>query len=150
VEENLFRATYEGLRRRECPFERAILRGCCACPLSRRLHVGERLGVGCRDGEASRRCLALFAALRHNARFALRLSHPEAPLPHGKRIKVECGGLLGLARLLEPTVEPPVRDIHAVVEEALSRYETLEEIPYQRLMPEINAFRGRPPRHRGS
>ena len=149
MEEREFKSTYRDVNPRECPFERAMLRQCSACSHAVRLSIAEREAVGCRTDEAHGRCIQLMEALQHNVRFALRIDHPDAPLPHGKRIKIECGGLLGLQKVMaeehqrELAPEPRVEDAHGVIEESVERFGSIDAIPFQRLMPAIAHFEGR-------
>ena len=148
MEEREYHSTYHDVNPLECPFERGVLRQCVTCSQAKRIFIAEREGVGCRHEGAHKVCEKLYDAMHHNARFALKVGNPDAPLPHGKRIKVECGGLLGLQGLVHPDREEAVRveDAYAVIQEALAEFGTLEQIPYQRLMPAISHYQSRPKR----
>ena len=148
MEEREYHSTYHDVNPLECPFERGLLRQCLTCSQIRRIYIAEREGIGCAHEGAHKVCEALYDTTLHNARFALKLGSTEAPLPHGKRIKIECGALLGLQALVHPEREPAARvdDVYAVVQKALGEYGSVEGIPYQRLMPAITHYQARPKR----
>ena len=148
MEEREYHSTYRNVNPLECPFERGLLRQCLTCSQVRRIYIAEREGIGCAHEGAHKVCEGLYDAMLENGRFALKINNPDAPLPHGKRIKVECGGLLGLQTLVHPEREGSERvdDVYAVVQKAVADHGSLEGIPYQRLMPAISHFQARPRR----
>lgn len=127
-----------------CPFEKAILSAQCACELAARFSVAEQMGVECRSDIARNNCTVLLALMRERARFALKVTDTAAGLPFGKEMKVMIGGLIGLQQVLagEDEVER-VRNIHALVQDAQSRYGSLEALPYQEIVKFITAFQSR-------
>lgn len=131
----------------DCPFEKAILSGQCACELAARSALGEQLRVRCRSALACTNCRTLLALLRERARFALKHADPAAPMPFGKEMRLMVGGLVGLQRALEGGSDrPAVTDVHGLVQDAQSRYGRLEGLPFQEIVKTIAAFQ---PRRRG-
>jgi hypothetical protein len=126
-----------------CPFEKAILSTRCACELAARFSMAEQMGVECRSDIARNNCIVLLALMRERARFALRVTGTAAGLPFGKEMKVMIGGLVGLQQVLSAGEAGPVRNIHALVNQAQSRYGSLEALPYQEIVKSITAFRNR-------
>ncbi len=145
MEEREFRSTYHDINPRECPFERAILRRCAACREARRIYLAEREAIGCNHEGCFRQCSELFEQALTNARFALKLLDRDEPVPHGKRIKVECGTLIGLHDLAGDahTRQEAIDNVSALVADAVGRYGSIDALPYQRLMPAIVHFQGR-------
>jgi hypothetical protein len=146
MDEQEFRRTYSSLNDTPCPFEKAILSGRCGCAKARKLNIAEREAVACRSRAAQERCLEMLDTLRHNAMFALKLTSIAGSLPHGKEIKVQCGGILGLRDTLFPehAAQPMVRDIHAVVTAAEARPGGLQALPFQEIVKSISAYQARP------
>jgi len=140
---------YENVRgeitRCDCPFEKAILSTCCACSLARKHHVAEREAVSCSAAPAHETCRKLHDLLREKALFALKLSHLQEKLPHAKEMKIQCGGLMGMAMMVgrTDTERPFVRDVHALVEQALANSGAIETLPYSEIVKSIAAFEGR-------
>lgn len=145
MDENEFLTTESSVNAQPCAFSKAILRRCCGCSHSQKLFIAEREVVACLSPGAWQRCRELLDLIRQNALFALRLTQIEGSLPHGKEIKVQCGGLQGLNHLLhpEPTGKPAVTDIHGLINEAVTRIGSLQAIPYSELVKAISRFQSR-------
>jgi hypothetical protein len=147
VDNEIFRSTYNAINERWCPFEKSILTNNCACRRAKRFCIAEREGVHCTADEAQARCIELLDLLRTQARFALKTTEERSALPHAKAMRVQVGGLRGLSAALAPDAEVPktIDDIDAVVEAAVARYGSLEALPFQTIVQQITAYRGRRP-----
>ncbi len=146
LNESAYRDTYDTVNPLQCVFERAILRRCCGCQHAIRRYIAEREAAGCKDAAAHAVCTALKQQMRHAAAFTLKLAHPDEPLPHGKQLKLQCGGLLGIAQLTAENALSEVADIHAALAAAIHQYGSLEQLPYQEIMQAIRAYEPRPRR----
>jgi len=147
MDNEIFRQTYSAINERWCPFEKGILTNNCACSRAKRFCIAEREGVHCTTDEAQTRCIQLLELLRTQARFALKTTEERSALPHSKAMRVQIGGLRGLSVALDPQAEPPktIDDIDAVIETALARYGSLDALPFQTIVQQITAYRGRRP-----
>jgi hypothetical protein len=143
VDENAFRQVLHSTDPQACPFGKAILARCCACPLSRKRAIAEREAVICSRVAARAQCCELYELLRHNSVFALGQVHAGEPLTHASNMKVQCGGLRGLQQELDATQE--VDDVAALVEAAWQKFGSLEQLPYSRIIQSVAAFRLRKP-----
>jgi len=128
-----------------CPFEKAILSAQCACELAARFSVAEHVGVECRSDIARNNCTVLLALMRERARFTLKVTGTAASLPFGKEMKVMMGGLFGLQLVLSagPEEGGGIQNIHALVQQAQSRYGSLQALPYREIVKSITAFQSR-------
>jgi len=142
VDERAFQDAYRATNPLACPFEKAILICRCGCREARRVNIAERDTVNCLDVQAQGDCSLLVGMLRHNAAFTLKLTHPDAVLPHAKYVKVQCGGLLGLQAALRPEHggETRVEDVRGLVLEAQERYGGLQDLPYSEIVRGIAGF----------
>jgi hypothetical protein len=149
VDETEFRATLDDLDTLPCPFKKAIFSTVCACEKSERIYIGDREVMACADPVAQGRCNELAGRLREAARFALRVSEATTGLPHGKQIRVETGGLLGLQQVIQPAADEPdrVANVHALVTLALVEFGDLTQLPYPEIIREVARFH--PRRRRG-
>jgi len=131
-----------------CPFARAILSNGFGCENATRLFIGEGADIGCTSDTARTNCLFLLETLKQNAQFALKLRSPDARLPHGKLMKLQCGGLLGLQAALSPerARQPTLANIHALVVKAHETYGSLRDLPYRDIVKSVSAYK---PRRRG-
>lgn len=147
MDNQVFRETYDAINERYCPFEKSILTNQCACSRAQRFCIAEREGVHCQADEAQARCIGLLQLLRNQARFALKTTDGSAALPHAKAMRVQVGGLRGLHRALHPETPAPnkIEDVDAIVEAAILRFGSLEALPFQLIVQQITAYRGRRP-----
>lgn len=91
--------------------------------------------VNCNVDAERERCSELLDQLRQNSAFALKLTHVNPPLPHGPEMRVQCGGLQGLQ--LEVDGSEAVLDISALVAAALAKFESLENLPYSKIVQSV-------------
>lgn len=144
MDERAFKDTYRAVNPLACPFEKAVMICQCACREAQRVNIAERVTVSCLSPQAQGECSLLLGLLRRNAAFALRLTHPDAVLPHAKDLKVQCGGLRGLqGALRQEAVGARVEDIRGLVLEAQARFGGLQELPYNEIVRGIAGFQAR-------
>jgi len=149
VDESAYRDARNAVNPHPCAFEKALLARCCHCGLAQRMNIAEREAVGCTDPVQRETCLVLRGYLHQNAAFALKLPHAENTLPHAKELKVQCGGLMGLQKVLSGKAEvAQVDDAGALARLALERYGSLDKLPYSVIMQAVSAFEIR--RRRGA
>lgn len=144
VEEDQYRSTYDSVNNRRCIFEKCVLTRRCHCSCSARFYLADREGIACNAGPANVRCQQLLQLMRNNARFALKLTGKEDPLPHAKEIRVQNGGLLGLQGILQPeSPRDTVVDIAALTTEGIKTFGSIAEFPYPEIIKSITRFEGR-------
>ncbi len=145
MDESEFKKTFRDLSETPCVFAKAILRRCAACSRSQKLLIAEREAIACKSPGAHQRCSEILSQLHDKAMFTLHLHHPEQVLPHGKELKVQCGGLHGLLQALRETETSAesVNDIHALLEEATAKYGSLDSLPLGEVVKAIAAFKPR-------
>lgn len=143
MDQDAFRETYREVNEVCCAFEKSVLTNECGCRQAQRFCIAEREGVRCRSADAQRRCLRWLELLREHTRFALRSEDEPRLLPHGKAIRLQVGGMRGLARVLETEGYGPAPG--GDVEQTLSRAEVafgaLEAAPFSELMRDVAAYR---------
>jgi len=140
MDEPEFKKAYHALSYRPCPFEKTQLARHSQCRHAQQFRIADRSGLSCQSATAQPRCQQLLQKLRHNARFSLKLTEIEGPLPHSKEIKVQTGGLRGLRKVVQSeSSEEIVSDIFALLEEALAQFKELDNLPYEQFLAEINA-----------
>lgn len=143
MDEDKYRETYRSVNPLQCPFEKTLNSRRCQCSQMERIHLADRECVGCKNKQAWQNCRNFLALLRENAKFALKL--PEAdgsPLPHGKEIKVQNGSIIGLHKLfnLAETDKPYINEL---LKQALTKYQTFDNLPLDQLMQSIVNFKAR-------
>lgn len=104
---------------------------------------GETERPRCASPVANANCRTLRALIRERATFVLKLPPPAAPLPHALELRLQCGGLRGVAAALgEP--EAPPGDIHALVTRAREACDGLLGIPFATVVASVVRWEGRP------
>ncbi len=139
MDEKEFKKAFKDVNDAPCVFAKAILRRCCQCSRAQKLFLAEREAVACKSPGARQRCAEVLEVLHGKAIFALRLPHAESVLPHGKELKVQCGGMLGLQRALLPE-RADVEDINGLLENAIKDYGSVEALPYGEVVRGITSF----------
>ena len=147
MDEDKYKEAYRSVNPLQCPFEKTLNSRRCVCTKMERFHLADREGVACVDKRAWQNCLSFLEVLRKNAKFALKLTHVDGPLPHGKEIKVQNGSINGLQRLFYPeTVPEKIKpDIYQLIQRALDEYVKIEDLPLNELMKSIVNFSARIP-----
>ncbi len=138
MDEREYQKTSVSLNQNPCPFEKAIFSGRCACPKCLRFNIAEREIATCNAPASQVRCVRLLNQLYDNV-----LEEPalKKQLPHGPMMKIQCGGLFGLAAIVyECANTPHINDIDALLIEA---FEKFEDLPYQKLLTFINNYQVR-------
>ncbi len=145
VDESEYRSTYQSVNQRRCKFEKAVLTRRSLCALSSRFYLADREGISCDSQPGQECCHQFLQLLRENARFALKLTETDTPLPHAKEIKIQRGGVLGLQKTLHPELgdTDKIDDISNLLALAKRVYGSLEELPYQEIMKAVVHFQGR-------
>ena len=145
MNEDEYKGAYQAINERACPFEKAILSRQCGCQHVQRLQIADREAAGCRSASAQPVCRDLLRLLRTNAQFALGMATSPGTLPHGKEMKVQVGGLLGLQRLLAPTTTDlrEVENVYRLVRAARRVHGQLESLPFSQIVRSIVSYRGR-------
>jgi len=155
MDESAFRGARGAVVPQPCAFEKAILARCGVCSLAERQHTAEREAVACASVPAREQCVALRVLLRQSSVFALKLTQADAPLPHAKEMKLQCGGLRGLQQALGPAVAvnegaeapasgeqglPVVADVHGLVQASAEKFGGLPNLPYSAIVRSVVAY----------
>lgn len=150
MEEQEYKNTYQTVNKRRCVYEKAINSRRCNCARCHRFNLADREGVACMSATGNAICTEFLNTLRIKARFSLRLTHSDKPLPHAKEIRVQTGGLLGLQELIEPDKADSshVINIIGLLDAAIEHYEHLNNLPYNIIVQSVVKFEGRKKRQR--
>lgn len=148
VDETEFKRTYADINQIPCPFEKAILTNCCNCEKSIRILIGSREAGGCTERLAQQQCLEFLNCLHHVATFAVGHTRIDSPLPHGKEVRIQCGGLIGLQQILDKTetVTTKAENVYNLIKGALAKFRKLQNIPFDKLIRSVASYQYRPRR----
>ena len=152
MEEDEYKSTYNELASVRCVFEKALVnhqaKQRAKCSLSKHFCLADREGYSCENIESSGKCREYLEKLRENSIFVLKLHEINGPLPHNMEIRVQAGGLIGLAKLLdvgldEQPEQPVPGDINRIINNALKEYGDLDSLPYNKIIQSVVQFQGR-------
>ena len=130
-----------------CPFSKPIVGRWCRCVHAR---VSDRCAgkmICTRTTEYRASCVALADLLRERSRFVLGSRNEDSELTHAQSMKIRCGGLLGMQRVLglDTVVAPSVLEVIAAIR---ARYADLAGFPFNEIVKDIQAFSHRKKRSR--
>lgn len=145
MDEKEYRAIYQAVNEQRCPFEKTLLNRAHQCERMVKHNIGDREAAGCDRRESRLLCSELLHLLREKARFSLQSTENIQRLGHSQEIRIQAGGLTGLAELTgtETSARGQITNIDQLVEELTRQYDRFEEIPFSRVMPAIARFEGR-------
>ncbi len=153
MEEDEYKLSYDELTPVQCVFEKALTNNHAKCSLSRHFCLADREGYACKSAESSAKCSEILEKLRNNSIFVLKLHEINGPLPHNMEVRVQAGGIKGLARLVEGEAvalskHAVVGDISAVLYKATEKFGSLDNLPYSEIIQSVVQFQGRQRRQR--
>jgi len=153
MEESEYKSTYNVLTSVRCVFEKTLTNNRAQCSLSSHFWLADREGYACKDRESSDQCGELLKKLRENSIFVLKLHEINGPLPHNMELRVQAGGLAGLATLVEKekdvhTKQLVTDDIHGLLNSTIEDFGSLDTLPYSKIIQSVVQFQGRQRRQR--
>lgn len=101
--------------------------------------LAEREAVACTDPAGHAACRRFLDELRVRSAFALRRPPDAGTLPHAVAMRLQCGGLAGLARWTARA-----GDVRALLADALSRDPDIDAWPWPAIVADVSAWRRRP------
>lgn len=145
MEENEYRDTYQRYNEQRCLFEKSILSRKTMCEHAHRFNLADREGVACKQKGAFTLCQSLLTQLRNNARFALKQTNIDEPLPHSKEVQIQTGGLLGIRSIVnsKDVQDPDIENIYSLVQMAIQQFGDLDSLPYDEIARKIVQFKGK-------
>ena len=153
MEEDEYKSTYNELASVRCVFEKALVNNKAKCSLARHFCLADREGYACDNAVSSKKCREVLEKLREKSTFVLKLHEINGPLPHNMEIRVQAGGVMGLAKLVDKDAgdmnkQPVLDDINGIISNAIEKYGALDELPYSEIIKSVVQFQGRRRRQR--
>ena len=153
MEEDEYKSTYNELASVRCIFEKSLTNHQAKCSLSRHFCLADREGYSCDNVESSKKCGEVLGKLREKSSFVLKLHEISGPLPHNMEIRVQAGGIMGLAKLIDKGAnnkheQPVLDDINRIISSAIEKYGALDKLPYSEIIQSVVQFQGRRRRQR--
>jgi hypothetical protein len=125
----------------KCPFAAALTRSVATCHAAQEVVRRGGTEIDCRLPPAHARCTELFDGLKARGLTAFDVEHDLTQMPHSVLVKIQCGGLVGVHRLLGGSDDStPIADVADLVERALAQFGTAAGIPSAELDDAIRSF----------
>ena len=125
-----------------CPFSKPIIGEWCYCPYAKLTELCSGKMACTRAGDLYSSCLELNNAFKTNSRFILGVMDNEHELTHAQLMKIRCGGLLGMQRVLNIDCDKIV-NIRNVIECVTTKYGSVNDFPYDEIVQDIKQFKYR-------
>lgn len=143
MEEGEYKSTYNELVSVRCVFEKALLshqvKHQVKCCISKHFCLADREAYACQGLNHAAICAEFLEKLREKSTFALKLREISGPLPHNMEIRVQVGGITGLAKGLDVETD----DVSGILNQAQEEYGGLEKLPYDKIIQSVVQFQGR-------
>ena len=121
-----------------CPFSKPIIGSWCQC---KHANLDERCAgkMTCLKGdEFIAGCYELVDVFKEKSRFVLGLSLHDDELTHMQLMKIRCGGLLGMQRILTGENHSP--DVLETMNQAKEKFGSVSAFPFSEIVRDINEF----------
>ena len=152
MEEDEYKSTYGELASVRCVFEKALTNNQLKCALANHFCLADREGYSCDSEKLSKKCDKVLQKLRKKSAFVLKLRDVDSPLPHNMEIRVQVGGITGLAKSINAAVgiqeKSPLEDINGIIKQVVDQFGSLDELPYSEIIQSVVQFQGRRRRQR--
>ena len=122
-----------------CPFSKPIIGNWCQCQYA---NLDDRCAgkMTCLKSEQYiSGCYDLVDILKEQSRFILGISQPDQDLTHMQLMKIRCGGLLGMQRVLSDH-EKEMPDVLSVMNLAEQKYGDVMLFPFNDIVRDIKDF----------
>lgn len=148
MEEDEYKSIYNNLASVRCAFEKAMTNNQTKCHLARHFYLADREGYSCADSNSSAMCFDFLEKVRKKSVFVFKVKAVDGPLAHNKEIRVQVGGLTGLAKLIDlsaqrPAVVTVVDDVIIALKHVVEKYGSLVQLPYGEIVQSVAKYQGR-------
>jgi hypothetical protein len=127
----------------KCAFSSTLVTNQFACENAEQVTRRGGPDIACTSDAAHQRCEKLFQQMKAAALPAFGVEDDLLSMPHSVLVKIQHGGLLGLQRLLESDAagSAAVPNVHALVEQAVGKYDNLDAIPCPALVQDMTGYK---------
>lgn len=127
--------------RRRCCFSDAVGSRVAGCTKAVRTTRQYRRTVECSSSRAHGVCAAWLDHVRQASNFTLGTRQSPSALPRRDAVKLQGGGLLGMGDVIEEHQRAGrIQDVSDLLQRALARYGSFDEVPMQPVIQRIHEF----------
>jgi hypothetical protein len=126
----------------KCAFSNTLITNQFGCDKAEQVTRRGGPDIACTSGAAHQRCEKLFQQMKAAALPAFGVEDDLLSMPHSVLVKIQFGGLLGLQRLLDGAAgSGDVKNIHALVDQTIGKYDNLDSVPYPALVQDMTSYK---------
>lgn len=126
----------------KCAFSNTLITNQFGCEKAEQVTRRGGPDIACTSGTAHQHCEKLFQQMKAAALPAFGVEDDLLSMPHSVLVKIQHGGLLGLQRLLDGAAgSGDVKNIHALVDQTLGKYNNLDAVPYPALVQDMTSYK---------
>jgi hypothetical protein len=126
----------------KCAFSNTLVTNQFACENAEQVTRRGGPDIACTSDAAHQRCEKLFQQMKAAALPAFGVEDDLLSMPHSVLVKIQHGGLLGLQRLLDgATGSGDVKNVHALVDQTIEKYNSLDAVPYPALVQDMTTYK---------
>jgi hypothetical protein len=126
----------------KCAFSNTLITNQFGCEKAEQVTRRGGPDIACMSDAAHQRCEQLFQQMKAAALPAFGVEDDLLSMPHSVLVKIQHGGLLGLQRLLDGAAgSGGVKNIHALVDQAIGKYNSLDAVPCPALVQDMTAYK---------
>ncbi|MCW8930450.1 MAG: hypothetical protein OQL19_09460 [Gammaproteobacteria bacterium] len=125
-----------------CPFSKPIIGKWCRCQYAR---LSDRCAgkMHCQHPDNHLdTCKQLVLQLEKNTRFILGISSKDTQLTHQQYMKIKCGGMEGMQRVLKLKLDE-LPSVTGISTQILKEYTSFDDFPYGEIVRDIADFKHR-------
>lgn len=124
----------------KCAFSNTLITNQFGCEKGEQVTRRGGPDIACTSDAAHQRCEKLFQQMKAAALPAFGMEDDLLSMPHSVLVKIQFGGLLGLQRLLG-SGSAEVKNVHALIEQAMGQYGNLDAIPCPTLVEDMTSYK---------
>ena len=127
----------------KCAFSNTLITNLFGCDKAEAVTRRGGPDIACTSDTAHQCCEKLFQQMKTAALPAFGVEDDLLSMPHSVLVKIQYGGLLGLRRLLDGGTagSGDVKNVHALVDQAIGKYDNLDALPYPALVGDMTTYK---------
>lgn len=122
-----------------CPFSKPLIGQWCQCPHARLADRCSGKMICNKEAQLMNSCLDLVNQLTQKSRFILNLKAQDIELTHAQLMKIRCGGLQGMHRLLGFN-QADIPDVRLLIDTISQKYAEIQYFPFEMIIKDIKDF----------
>lgn len=128
------------IKQKLCPFSKPISSRWCSCPHATLMErCSSKMSCSSREDKFHIACNNLVKTLKKYSSFIVGINTHDAELTHAQSMKIRCGGILGMQRVLKLGVgSPPV--IPDVILASNKQFSEVANFPFNEIVQDIKSF----------